>query len=198
MSDSAWRSPDAGVRLIRRAIWPRGEPDAVGGAVLLEAVDAFRSRNGRDAVSLREQPGQSDLRGRGPYLVGDLAYLVDDAQVAPEVVAGEPGVGATPVGGVHAVQGADATGEKTVSQRCIGNQSDAGLTQRGQHLGVRVPYPQRVLTLDSGQRMDRMGPADGRRCRLRQSGVEDLARLHQLAQRPTVFSMGVLGSTRCW
>jgi hypothetical protein len=56
-----------------------GESDSVGDAVLLEPVDMLRPRNRRDVVSLCEQPGQSDLCGRGLDFIGDLAYLVDDA-----------------------------------------------------------------------------------------------------------------------
>ena len=71
--------------------------DAVGGGVLLDAGNALGAGDRGDVVALREQPGQGDLRRCGADLGGDGLDLVDDAQVALEVLAGEARVGLAPV-----------------------------------------------------------------------------------------------------
>lgn len=136
--------------------------------------------------------------GVPPRLAGDRPDLVDDAQVAFEVAAGNARVGAPPVVGVQPFEGADLIGEEAVPERGIGHQADTKLAQQRQDLGLGVTGPQRVLGLDRGHRVDGVGTADGLRPRLRQSDVADLAFCHELRQRPTVSSMGVSRSTRCW
>ena len=71
--------------------------DTIGGRVLLDAGDALGAGNGGDVVALREQPGQRDLCRCRPRLGGDGLDLVDDAQVAGEVLSGEARVGLAPV-----------------------------------------------------------------------------------------------------
>ena len=71
--------------------------DAVGGGVLLDAGDPLGAGDRGDVVALGEQPGQRDLRRCGAGLGGDGLDLVDDAQVALEVLAGEARVGLAPV-----------------------------------------------------------------------------------------------------
>ena len=71
--------------------------DAVGGGVLLDAGDPLGAGDRGDVVALREQPGQSDLCRCCTRLGGDGLDLVDDAQVALEVLAGEARVGLAPV-----------------------------------------------------------------------------------------------------
>ena len=71
--------------------------DAVGGGVLLDAGDPLGAGDRGDVVALREQPGQGDLCRRGARLGGNGLDLVDDAQVALEVLAGEARVGLAPV-----------------------------------------------------------------------------------------------------
>src|SRR5437899_8597498 len=63
--------------------------DAVGGGVLLDAGNPLGAGNRSDVVALREQPGQSDLCRCCSDLSGNGSDLVDDAQIALEVLAGE-------------------------------------------------------------------------------------------------------------
>src|SRR5206468_2016583 len=70
---------------------------AVRGCVLLDAGDALGSGNRSDVVTLREQPGQSDLCRCCTRLGRNGLYLVDDPQVALEVLAGEARVGLAPI-----------------------------------------------------------------------------------------------------
>jgi hypothetical protein len=53
--------------------------------------------------------------------------LVDDAQVALEVLAGEAGVVLAPVIVWDVVDGADLSGEEAVAERGVGDEADAQL-----------------------------------------------------------------------
>ena len=68
------------------------EHDAVCSGVLLDSGDLSRTGDWCDVVALGEQPGQRDLRRGGSGLGGDGLNLIDDAQVALEVLTGEPGL----------------------------------------------------------------------------------------------------------
>ena len=63
----------------------RAQLDAVGSGVLLDAGDALGAGDRGDVVTLREQPGQRDLRRCGVELGSDGLDLVDDAEVLLEV-----------------------------------------------------------------------------------------------------------------
>jgi hypothetical protein len=76
---------------------PGAQLDAVGGGVFLDTRDPLGSGDRCDVVALREQPGQRHLRRGGARLGGDGLDLIDDAQVAPEILAGEARVGFAPV-----------------------------------------------------------------------------------------------------
>ncbi len=97
-------------------------------AVLLRAVPLVRSRDGPD--------------------------LVDDAQVALEVVARGARVGRAPVGVGDAVGGTDPTGEEAVAERRVRNEADVQLAQLRQDLRLRIPGPQGVLGPQSGNGVD--------------------------------------------
>src|SRR5215203_7271868 len=99
----------------REGVQPRelsgGELEAVGGGVLLDAVDAPGAGNRGDVVALGEQPGQGDL-GRGcTNFGGDGSDLVDNAYIPPEVLPDEPRVVLAPVVVGNVRRGTDLTGE---------------------------------------------------------------------------------------
>ena len=160
-----------------------GEFDAVGGGVLLDARDAPGAGDRGDVVALGQQPRQRDLRRGGTGLGCDRLHLVDDAQVALEVLAGEARVGLAPVVVGEVVDGADLAGEEAVAERGVGDESDAQLAQQRQQLGLGVAGPQRVLGLQRGDPVDRVGAADRVRAGLGQADVQDLALGDQLGQR---------------
>ena len=91
--------------------------DAVGCRVLLDAGDALGAGDRGDVVTLREQPGQSDLRRCGVELGGDGPDLVDDAEVLLEVARGEARVVLAPVVVGEVFGGADRAGEEAVAER---------------------------------------------------------------------------------
>jgi hypothetical protein len=101
--------------------------DVIGGRVLLDAGDPLGAGNRGDVVALREQPGESDLCRGGSRLGCDGSHLVDDAQIALEVLAGEARVGLAPVVVGELLGRADVAGEEPVAKRLVGNESDAQL-----------------------------------------------------------------------
>ena len=93
-----------------------GELDAVGGGVLLDTGHPPGPGNRGDVLTLREQPRQGDLSRRRIGLLRDGRDLVHDAQVAVEVLAGEPGVSPAPVVVGNVVLTADLAGEEAVTR----------------------------------------------------------------------------------
>src|SRR5690349_3797942 len=65
------------------------ELEAVGGNVLLHACHAAGAWYGRDVLAAGQDPGQRGLRRGRAYLGADGPDLVDDGEVAGEVLAGE-------------------------------------------------------------------------------------------------------------
>jgi len=82
--------------------------------------------------ALSEQPGQSDLCRCGTHLGSDGFDLIDDAQVALEVLSGEARVGLAPVILGEVFDGADLAGEEAVAERGVRNEADAQLAQQRQ------------------------------------------------------------------
>src|SRR6266700_1711604 len=73
------------------------ELDAVCGGVLLYASNPAGAGDRGDVVAAGQQPGQRGLRGGRADLGADGRHLVDNCEVAPEVLTGEAGVGLAPV-----------------------------------------------------------------------------------------------------
>src|SRR3954469_2374283 len=91
--------------------------EVVGGDVLLQPGHPLGAGDGGDVVALRQQPRQGDLGGGGASLVGDRLHLVSDGEVAPEVLAGEPGVGGPEVIRPEVALRPDGPGQKPVAER---------------------------------------------------------------------------------
>ena len=108
--------------------------DAIGGGVLLDAGHPLGAGDRGDVVTLREQPGQRDLRRCGTCLGGDSLDLVDDAQVALEVLADEARIGLAPVVIGNVCGGTDFAGEEAVTQRRVGHEADPQFAQQRQQL----------------------------------------------------------------
>src|SRR5882762_2273263 len=92
--------------------------DAAGRDVLLDAGGPHGAGNRGDVPALREQPGQSDLCRCCARLSGNGLDLLDDAQVALEVIASEARVGLAPivVGELLIRRGEGSECEKTTRQ----------------------------------------------------------------------------------
>ena len=84
--------PRARSRALRRCIRDARE---LGGAkrhrgrrdVLFQVLAFFGSRNRHDIISLGEEPGDRELRGRDALLRGDLADAIDEPEILREVLA---------------------------------------------------------------------------------------------------------------
>ncbi len=205
MFPSSWRSPAAGVSSF--AVPPAGRQlDPVGGCVLLDPGDPLGAGNWGDRpalescrrVALREQPCQSDL-GRLSHHLGSNGFdLVDDAQVALEVFAGEARVSLAPSRRRKPLGRADRAGEEAVAKRGVGNEADAQLAEQRQEFGFRVTGPQEYSVCSAATgctawaRRMVAGPASDRPMWRTFPSATRSARV------PTVSSMGVFGSTRCW
>src|SRR6266404_281833 len=100
---------------------------AVGCGVLLDAGDPLGAGNRGDVIALRKQPRQGDLRRCRTHLCGNGLDLVNDAQVAPEILAGEARVGLAPIVVGELFGRANLAGEEAVAQRRVGNEADAQL-----------------------------------------------------------------------
>src|SRR6266568_709361 len=108
--------------------------------------------------------------------------FVDDAEVAPEVLAGEARVGLAPVVGGELVARAKLAGQEAVAERRVGNEPDAQVAQQRQQLGLGVTGPQGVLGLQRGDRVHGVGAADRGGAGLGQADVADLALGDQIGQ----------------
>jgi Aldo/keto reductase family len=144
-------------------------------------------RDRRDEVVLATKFGFVSHAGGGPGVLdsspanirtaveGSLERLVEEAQVALDVLAGEARVGFAPVVVGELLGGADLAGEEAVTERRVGDEADAELAQERQQLGLRITGPERVLRLQGGDRVDGMGAADRLGAGLGQADVSDLA-----------------------
>src|SRR3954464_9837631 len=113
-----------------------GELDLVSRGVLLDASDAAGAGDRGDVVSPGEDPRERGLRGGCADLRADRADLVDEREVAAEVLTGEPRVGLAPVVVWEVVDGADLSGEEAVAERRVGDEPDPELAQQRQDLGL--------------------------------------------------------------
>src|SRR5262245_27133166 len=73
-------------------------------------------------------------------------------------------------GGLHV----DFAGEKAFAEGAEGDKTDAQFFERGNDLGLGLARPQRVFTLQGGDRLDRVRAADRRSTRFGQSEIADL------------------------
>jgi hypothetical protein len=86
---------------------------------------------------------------------------------------------------------------KPLAERAERHEADAQLFEQGQDLLLGLAPPERVLALERGHRLDRVGTADRRGARLGQPEVLDPALPDQVPTAPATSSMGTSRSTRC-
>ena len=184
MLASSCRSPAAGCEVGRAAAsW--SAVSSMASAAVFSSTRATRRVPGIGAMS---SPGASSQAsavwaGVAPISAPMACDLVDDREVALEVLAGEARVGLAPVVVGEVVDGADLPGEQAVAERRVGHEPDAELAQQRQDLGLEVAGPQRVLGLQRGDRVHGVRAADRRRRGLGQAEVADLALGDELGQR---------------
>src|SRR4051795_7096994 len=124
MLASSWRAPAAWLEVVELVDLGFGELDRVGCGVLLDARHAARAGDRGDVVAAGEDPRERGLRGGCADLCADRADLVDEGEVAAEVLPGEAGVGLAPVVVCEVLDGADLPGEQAVAERRVGDEAD--------------------------------------------------------------------------
>jgi hypothetical protein len=161
----------------------RAQLDLSGGEVLLEICDALGAGDGNDVPPAVEHPGKRELTRRDAPLGGELLHALGELAVVLEVLAGEAGAVAAEVPLVELLGRAEAPREEAAAKRRVGDEGDAELLQGGQHIGLQVAGPQRVLALHGRDGVHRVGAADRLRGGLREADVAHLAGRDQLRHR---------------
>ena len=152
--------------------------------VLLQVLPPLGARDRHDVVALGQEPRQGELARRDVSLGGDFLHPLDQREVLLEVLALESRRLAAPVSLGNVLGALEPAGEEASSQRAVGHKPDAQLANRGQDLLFRVAAPERVFGLERRDGVFGVGPADGRRRRLRQPQVADLPLPDQLRHGP--------------
>ena len=139
-----------------------GGQSSMSSAAMFSSRRATRLVPGIGAMSSPWASSQASATcaGVAPSWVGDRFDFVDDGQVDLEVVAGEARVGLAPVVVGEVVDRADRAGEEAVTERRVGHEPDAELTQHREHAVFGVAGPQRVFGLQRGDRVDGVGSSD--------------------------------------
>lgn len=151
----------------------RAEFNSVGGCVLLDARNPPGSGDRSNVVPLSQQPGKCDLRRGGFGLDGHRLDLIDDPEIALEVLAHEPWVGLAPVVVWDVVHR-----DRCRQDHCLCREHPAGGSGRGlecRQRGVRRPRCAQHARRRRGPRLSR--PASGgRSCRSSALTGQPLAR----------------------
>src|SRR5258708_3960368 len=98
---------------------------------------------------MSEQPCQSDFCGRRALLLCDLSKKIDEGLI------GFPGFGREPKLAAEVRRGKEA-----LTQRTVGDHANPKFFQCRQDLRFRLTPPERILTLQRGDRLDRIGASD--------------------------------------
>src|SRR5207237_1631063 len=138
----------------------------------------------RDKVdALPEHPRYRELGGGNPLVLRDLLDLGGECLVCLQVRAREARRVAAKVPLIELVRRLEPAGEEAPPERRVGHKADPELAAGGQHFRFRVAAPQRVLGLEGGDGMDRVGTTDRLRGGLAEPEVKDLARADELGHR---------------
>ena len=177
----------------------RRELHAERAEVFFQIFAAFSAGDGNDVIALGEKPCKSELAGSAILFFGDGFDAGDQVEILLKIVVLETRRKATVVVWCKILEALDLAGEKTAAERAVGYKSDSQLARRGREFRPRdrasttnIRFAERRW----GELCERGESSPGKLRRGRYSGF-CLARTRS-ARAPTVSSMGVLGSTRCW
>src|SRR6202030_3295165 len=115
--------------------------------VLLEIAHPAGAGNGHDVLPLRQHPGERQLRRAAALRFRERSHLIDQRQIAREVLALEARVGAPVVIGLEILGALDGAGEKAAAERTVGHEADAEALAALQYAVLGIARPQRVLAL---------------------------------------------------
>ena len=182
---------DSGLRGLRfvtlRPRFPAGRPATTGSSAAprfsCEPVQFRRSRNRHDPRLLSEEPGERDLRRRRIFPCRERLQPLDEGEIGFSILFGEPRHDVSEIGGIERRRVVDLSREKTFPKRAEGHQTDAQLLEGRQHLALGFSPPQRVLALQRGDRLDRVGATNRLHAGLGEAEMLDLAFANQIADR---------------
>src|SRR5204863_5692502 len=126
-------------------------------------------------VAAAEDPGEDGVPGLHAPGACDLCDAVHEREVSLEVLLGEARVLPPEVAIGDLLARPEPAGEEATTEGAVRNEADPELSTGRQHLGLRVAGPERVLGLNSGDRVHRVRAADRLGRCLRQPDVADLA-----------------------
>src|SRR5688572_24699455 len=96
------------------------------------------SGNRHDVVSLREHPGQRELRGRTVVLGSDLLDLRDQLEVLLEIRCLKTWVLSPEIVLGQVVNTLDLAGQKSATEGAVGYEADVEETQRIEQAGLGI------------------------------------------------------------
>ena len=167
--------------------------------IFFQIFSALGSGNRNNVVALREHPRERELRGRAFLFAGDLFDATHQIEILLEVFSLKARRVTAIIVGCEVFEFLKLPGQKSAAEWAIGDETNAEFAAGGQNFVFGIARPERIFGLQRCDGMDFHGAA--KRLRRRPRRVRDsepcLPSLSS-AIAPTVSSMGVLGSTRCW
>src|SRR6185436_6087706 len=132
-----------------------------------------------DVPSLRQDPGEGELRRRTALRPGDLPDALGELQVLFQVLPLETRIGPAPVVLREIIEVLDLAGEKAAAERAVSHDPAAELPAGEEDPVLDIAAPQRVLRLEGRDRMHRRRPAQGVGRRLGETEMAHLPLFHQ-------------------
>src|SRR5262249_12056896 len=142
--------------------------------ILFEARELRRAGNRHDPRPLCEQPRKRDLRGRG--LLSDChgCKELDERPIRFARLRFEARKRVAEVVLVERRRRVDTTRQETLAERAEGDEADAELFERRDHVPLGYPVPERILALQRGDWLNGVRTTDGLRTCLGETEVSDL------------------------
>jgi hypothetical protein len=129
--------------------------------ILFQTLHLGGARNGNDPRFLREYPGERNLGHGRSFPLSKFIEQIDKNPVRFHRLCGEARQGgAVVVTAVELRLFVQSAGEVTSAERAVRNKTDAEFFKCRQDLLFRLPSHQGIFALNSGKRLNGMGPAD--------------------------------------
>src|SRR5512143_134098 len=143
----------------------------------------LRNGNRHDVATLVKQPRERDLAGRDTLLRGERAHHRGSAYVRVEILTRKARIAPAVVALRILLRALRRAGQESAAERTERHEPDAELPQGGDDARLEVPFPERVLALQSRNRGDRVCTADRLFARLGQAEEPYLALGDELGHR---------------
>src|SRR3984893_2802354 len=157
----------------------RGRMHVERAEILLEPGNLVGAGDRDNVGSLRQQPGQSELRRGAALVLGDRFKALDEGAVLGEIITHKAGMPAAGVARVEMGEIGNGPGEQAAAERGIGDKSDAEIAGQPARLGRLLAVEQREFALHGGDRVDRVASADALRPGFAEAEKAHLALLDQ-------------------